>query len=82
MEAKLVKIGNSKGVRLPKAMLIQTGMTERIEIETRGHDIILKPVKEPRSGWEASFAKGGCDLTEEDHAWLDANLVTSETDSW
>ena len=82
MEAKLVKIGNSKGVRLPKAMLIQTGMTERIEIEARGHNIILKPVKEPRSGWEASFAKGSCDLTEEDHAWLDADLVTSESDSW
>ena len=82
MEAKLVKIGNSKGVRLPKAMLIQTGMTERIEIEARGHNIILKPVKEPRSGWEASFAKDGCDLAEEDHAWLDADLVTSESDSW
>ncbi|MBI2286041.1 MAG: AbrB/MazE/SpoVT family DNA-binding domain-containing protein [Nitrosomonadales bacterium] len=82
MEAKLVRIGNSKGVRLPKAVLMQTGMTERIEIEARGHNIILKPVKEPRSGWEASFAKGGCDLTEEDRAWLDADLATSESDSW
>lgn len=82
MEAKLVRIGNSKGVRLPKAVLTQTGMTERIEIEARGHNIILKPIKEPRSGWEASFAKGGRDLTEEDRAWLDADLVTSESDSW
>ncbi|MGO8756159.1 MAG: hypothetical protein ACLQHK_13125 [Gallionellaceae bacterium] len=58
METKLVRIGNSKGIRLPKSILVQTEMTERIEIEARGHSIILKPITEPRSGWEASFAKG------------------------
>ena len=82
MEAKLVRIGNSKGIRLPKSMLAQTGMTERIEIEARGHSIILKPIKEPRSGWEASFAKGSSELSKEDRAWLDADLVSGEGDKW
>jgi len=86
MEAKLVRIGNSKGVRLPKSMLVQTGMTERIEIEARGHNIILKPIKEPRSGWEASFAKGKHELSKEDRAWLDADLAadpaSGEGDNW
>ena len=81
MEAKLVRIGNSKGVRLPKSMLVQTGMTERIEIEARGHNIILKPIKEPRGGWEASFAKGGHKLRQEDRAWLDADLASAERDN-
>lgn len=80
MEAKLVRIGNSKGVRLPKAMLVQAGMTERIEIEARGHSIILKPIKEPRSGWEASFAKGNQKLSKEDRAWLDADLASGKGD--
>jgi antitoxin MazE len=78
MEAKLVKIGNSKGVRLPKSLLVQTGMTDRIEIEARGNVIILKPVNEPRSDWEASFAKGSCELSNEDRAWLDADLATEK----
>lgn len=78
MEAKLVRIGNSKGVRLPKSMLVQTGMTERIEIEARGHNIILKPIEEPRSGWEASFAKGNRKLGKEDRAWLDADLASAK----
>jgi len=90
MEAKLIRIGNSKGIRLPKSMLVQTGMTERIEIEARGHSIILKPVKELRSGWEASFAKGVHELNKEDRAWLDADLaadstadpVSGESDNW
>jgi antitoxin MazE len=81
MEAKLVRIGNSKGVRLPKSMLVQTGMTERIEIEARGHNIILKPIEEPRSGWEASFAKGNHKLSKEDRAWLDADLASAEGDN-
>jgi len=82
MEAKLVRIGNSKGIRLPKSMLVQTGMTERIEIEARGHSIILKPIKEPRSGWEASFAKDSHKLSKEDRAWLDADLTSAEGDNW
>jgi antitoxin MazE len=86
MEVKLVRIGNSKGIRLPKSMLMQTGMTERIEIEARGHSIVLKPIKEPRSDWEASFAKGSRKLSKEDHAWLDADLVadpdSAKGDTW
>lgn len=78
MEAKLVKIGNSKGVRLPKALLIQTGMTERIEIEARGHSIILKPVKDLRAGWEASFAGDSAALSDEDRAWLHADLAAEK----
>lgn len=86
MEAKLVRIGNSKGIRLPKSVLVQTGMTERIEIEARGHSIILKPIKEPRSGWEASFAKGSHKLSKKDLTWLDADLaadrVSGDGNKW
>ena len=78
MEAKLVKIGNSKGLRLPKALLLQTGMTERVEIEARGHSIILKPVKNLRSGWEKSFSSGEQALADEDRVWLDADLAKSK----
>lgn len=77
MEAKLVKIGNSKGLRLPKALLLQTGMTERVEIEARGRSIILKPVKDLRLGWEQSFANDEA-LSAEDRAWLDADLVSGK----
>ena len=82
MEAKLIRIGNSKGIRLPKSMLVQTGMTERIKVEARGHSIILKPIKEPRSGWEASFAKGSHAPGKEDRDWLDADLASGEGDNW
>lgn len=81
MEAKLIKIGNSKGVRLPKSLLAQTGMTERIEIETRGHSIVLKPIRELRNDWEARFAKDNRELGKEDREWLDADLAAERKDS-
>lgn len=86
MEAKLVRIGNSKGIRLPKSMLAQTGMTERIEIEVQGNVIILKPFQGLRSNWDASFAKSNDALTIEDHDWLEADLSndaeSNEGENW
>ena len=52
MITKLVPIGTSKGIRLSKAILQQCGMRDTIELEVKGHEIILKPYKHtPREGW-------------------------------
>ncbi|MBR5130470.1 MAG: hypothetical protein IKV03_04530 [Alphaproteobacteria bacterium] len=51
MRIKLTKIGNSQGVRLPKALLTDCGFTNEADLEVRHKMIILSPVKEPRSGW-------------------------------
>ena len=52
MRAKLVKIGNSKGVRLPKPILEASGLTDEVEIEVEKGRIVLMPAKRhPREGW-------------------------------
>ena len=55
MQVKLVTIGNSKGVRIPKAILQQVGWQDSAELEVQGDTIILRPCKPPRTGWEAAF---------------------------
>jgi antitoxin MazE len=55
MKTDVIKIGNSKGVRLPATMLKQCGIGSKVEIEVRQNEIILKPVQSPREGWEAAF---------------------------
>lgn len=51
----IVKIGNSKGVRLPKALL--EGITSsKVVAERKGDSIILKPCN-PREGWEKQIKK-------------------------
>ena len=45
MITKLVPIGTSKGIRLSKAILQQCGMRDAIELEVKGHEIILRDDK-------------------------------------
>jgi antitoxin MazE len=56
MKLKIVAIGNSRGVRLPKPLLEQAGIEEEVEVEADGNTLILRSVKKaPRQGWEKAF---------------------------
>ena len=58
MIIKIVKIGNSKGIRIPKVLLRQTGIDEEVNLEVKNNQIILKPIDRPtRFGWNLAFAK-------------------------
>lgn len=51
MKAKIINIGNSKGIRLPKPVIEQVGLTEEVELEVRDGEIVISPVKRTRIGW-------------------------------
>jgi antitoxin MazE len=56
MEIPVIKIGNSKGIRLPKSVLQQFSIEDRVEMEVHEKEIVLKPLKKrPRSGWREAF---------------------------
>lgn len=55
MRARIVKIGNSQGIRIPKPLLEQTGIMEDVELEVEKNQIIIRPVSNPRSDWEDAF---------------------------
>ena len=57
MRARIVKIGNSQGVRIPKPILKQSGITEDVEIEVENNQIIIRPLLKPRTGWDKAFQK-------------------------
>jgi antitoxin MazE len=57
MRARVIKIGNSQGLRIPKPILEQTGILEDVEIEVEKDQIIIRPVKNVREGWDAAFKK-------------------------
>ncbi len=59
MRARVIKIGNSQGLRIPKPILEQTGIMEEVEIEVEKNQIILRPVKNVREGWDAAFKAMG-----------------------
>ncbi len=51
MKARLVKIGNSRGIRLPKPLIEEAGLEDQVEIRARKGAILIQPVQAPRSGW-------------------------------
>jgi antitoxin MazE len=56
MKASLIQIGNSRGVRIPKAFLEQTGLRNEVEIEVRGSQVVIRPAHHARAGWEEAFS--------------------------
>ena len=55
MEVSIIKIGNSKGLRLPKEVLKQYEIEDKVQLVLDKQQIIIKPVKKPRIGWEDAF---------------------------
>lgn len=57
MKTKLVKIGNSQGVRIPRALLNESGLNGEVELVVDGNAIVVRPACKPREGWGEAFAK-------------------------
>ena len=55
MEISVIKIGNSKGLRLSKEILERYKIRDKVELIFEKGYIILKPKKQPRQGWEKAF---------------------------
>ena len=56
MKANIVSAGNSKGIRIPKAMLKQLNIHNHVEIKVENKVIVIKPIKDkPREGWDRAF---------------------------
>jgi antitoxin MazE len=57
MKAKIIRIGNSQGIRIPKPLLEQTGLSEDVELEVRADEIVIRSARSPRADWAAAFEK-------------------------
>jgi antitoxin MazE len=55
MKARIVKIGNSQGVRIPKLLLERSNLAEEVELEAQNHQIIIRSARHPRQNWESAF---------------------------
>lgn len=55
MQAKLVKIGNSYGVRLPKTVIDACGFQSDLELNVKGKSVVLTAEKQPRANWQEAI---------------------------
>jgi antitoxin MazE len=55
IKTRLIKIGNSQGVRIPKVVRDQVGLTDTIELEVQGTQLIVRSSSAPRATWASQF---------------------------
>jgi antitoxin MazE len=51
MKTRIVQIGNSRGIRIPKQLLEQTGLNGEVEIHAAKNGIVITRLAKPRAGW-------------------------------
>jgi antitoxin MazE len=51
MRTRLIRIGNSRGIRLPKAVIQEAGLSDEVELRVRPGAVVIQPVTGPRAGW-------------------------------
>jgi len=57
MKSMLVRVGNSRGIRLPKALIEEAGLTSEVDIHAEPGLITVRPVVAPRKGWAQAVAE-------------------------
>lgn len=57
METSIIKIGNSKGLRLSKTLIDKYDIKDKVELILEADQIIIKPLKQPRKNWDEAFKR-------------------------
>ncbi len=80
MEISIIKIGNSKGLRLSKTILEKYNIKDKVELILEKGRIILKPIEYPRKDWEKAFEK--MHLNNDDKLLMNDVFDDENLDEW
>jgi antitoxin MazE len=75
IKTRLVKIGNSHGVRIPKLILDQINLSADVELEVQDDHLIIRPTTHPRANWADQFRQMAA---HGDDTLLDAAVTMTE----
>ncbi len=74
MELPLTRIGNSRGVRLPAALIKKYGFSRTIILEARAREIVLRPKRETKLSWEETASE----MAAEQEDWSDLESTVGD----
>jgi antitoxin MazE len=64
MNVTVRKIGNSRGVIIPAAMLAACNIKDSVDVALEGGSLVLRPASEPRKGWFDDYASTDEEVSE------------------
>jgi antitoxin MazE len=82
MRIELVRIGNSRGIRIPKPLIEQCGFSDTVELLIEKDRLIIAADRPARQGWTEAFAKAHRVESEPLLARVPANEFDDEEWTW
>jgi len=55
VKTQIIKIGNSRGIRIPKLLMDQVGLGDEVEIAVQHDQLVIRSTSRPRDGWDERF---------------------------
>ena len=82
MKTQIIKIGNSKGIRIPKPLLEECKLENDVELKILADGLLIKPSDTPRKNWDEAFREMADN--ERDELLIDNGEAPStfEKDKW
>ena len=75
-EVKLISIGSSKGILLPKVLLDKYGWGDRLTLEEREESVVLRGKETHKLSWEETYRA----MAVESEDWSDFNNIADGVD--
>ena len=75
---KLIAIGNSRGVRLPQALLRRYGMSDHVTVEQRPEGLLLRGTASPKLSLRQTFAEMAREQASANDDWSDLDSTTAD----
>jgi antitoxin MazE len=82
VKSRIIKIGNSRGIRIPKILLDQAKLSDEIEVEVQGDKLVIRSLRCPRQGWDEQFAEMSRRGDDKFLVSEALNLTTWDKDEW
>ena len=76
MRINLVKVGNSKGIIIPAAILASCGLKDAVDLQIKDKKLVIEVFKQLRSGWFEGYQ------AENDEAVLESIPIDEGDDEW
>ena len=82
MQVNLVRIGNSRGVRIPKAIIDQCGLGESVDLRVEEGRIILARGRKPREGWRNALERASETISDDELLLETVPVDEFDQDEW
>ena len=80
MKVDLVRVGNSRGIRIPKPIIEQCGFEDAVELQIEHDRLVIAPARQPREGWDEAFRAAGSST--HDELLLDTPSTQFDREEW